>query len=257
VDPRPWAACRSAWGTPARARTPANQCRAVFRPLLPLALQPRTNWSPTNWGSKIVRPQSFTRRDQESRSEWTARLGEVRRNPFQLWSTTGARTRTPGLPFWSGHVSAYLGPRSANLSSKPNAVAPLTILDRVARPEPAVETCPAQLVLISGAAGHFGAGSARAQSPHPAYCPSAPRGFGASTRLCPLARCGPSVALRPISFLFDRQYCLPILQDAGRLATSVPIFLMFFVFPTYSFAVGAVRVRIGTRTPHLWRRADP
>ena len=79
------------------------------------------------------------------------------------------------------------------------------------------------------------------------------RGFGSSTRLCPLARCGPCVALRPISFPFDRQYCLPILQGAGRLATSVPIFLMLFVFPTYSFSAGAVRVRIGTRTPHLWR----
>ena len=81
--------------------------------------------------------------------------------------------------------------------------------------------------------------------------------FGPSTRLGPLARCGPCVALRPISFPFDRQYCLPILQGAGRLATSVPIFLMLFVFPTYSFAVGAVRVRICTRTPHLWARCGP
>ena len=86
---------------------------------------------------------------------------------------------------------------------------------------------------------------------------SAPRDFGSSTRFGHRARCGPASLSGRFSFPVDRQYCLPILQGAGRLATSVPIFLMLFVYPTYSFAVGAVRVRICTRTPHLWARCGP
>ena len=81
-------------------------------------------------------------------------------------ASTGARETHARPPrFWSGHVSAYLGSRSAKLSSKPERGRTLTILDRVARPEPAVEACPAQLILISGAIGHSVPAALGAQSP--------------------------------------------------------------------------------------------
>ena len=81
--------------------------------------------------------------------------------------------------------------------------------------------------------------------------------FGPSTRLAPWRGADPaSLSGRSLSPLIGNTV-FPFLQGAGRLATSVPIFLMLFFFPTYSFVVGAVRVRICTRTPHLWARCGP
>ena len=81
-------------------------------------------------------------------------------------ASTGARRHTPGLPvFGQGTFLPTLDRVRQTSPASPNAVAPLTILDRVARPEPAVEACPAQLILISGAAGHSVPAALGAQSP--------------------------------------------------------------------------------------------
>ena len=137
-----------------------------FRPLLPLALQPRTNWSPTNWDQKSSDRGHLPVVIRKAGLNGPPGLGTSGPDPFQFWSIN-RRPETHARPprFWSGHVSAYLGSRSAKLSSKPERGRSLTILDRVARPEPAVEACPAQLILISGAIGHSVPAALSAQSP--------------------------------------------------------------------------------------------
>jgi hypothetical protein len=84
-----------------------------------------------------------------------------------------AATR-PASPFLVRARSAYLDRVRQTSPASPNAVAPLAILHRVASPVPAVETCPAQLILISVAAGHSVPAAHDAQSPRPTYCPRCP-----------------------------------------------------------------------------------
>ena len=77
------------------------------------------------------------------------------------------------------------------------------------------------------------------------------QGFGSSTRSCPLARCGSFVAPTwPIFSPLIGKYCLPVFERCGALGDKRPnFFLMHVGNPTYSFAVGAVRVCIWHQIP--------
>jgi hypothetical protein len=110
-------------------------------------------------------------------------LGKSGRDPFQLWSINRRPQARPASPYLVRARSAYLGPRSANFSSKPERGRSFGDIasDGEVRASSRDLLCSADL--FQWGCGPFAVGSARRAISAPSVLPSSPLNSSASRSL--------------------------------------------------------------------------